>query len=69
MLSTGFERADGLALRPNGLRSRLFAVVAQTVRTCAESIRVPDFFRNLLAKPMGLTREPTCNRSRPPPFI
>jgi hypothetical protein len=38
----------------------------RTVRACAESVRVPSFLRDLLAKPAGLTRKPTCNGSRPP---
>jgi hypothetical protein len=33
------------------------AVVARTVRTCAETVRVPSFSRDLLPKIMGLTRE------------
>jgi hypothetical protein len=45
------------------------AVVARMVRTCAESVRVPSFLRDLLAKTAGLSRETTCNRSRPPPYI
>jgi hypothetical protein len=45
------------------------AVSTQTVRVCAESFRVPNFLQDLLAKPARLTREPTCNGSRPPlPF-
>jgi hypothetical protein len=44
------------------------AVVARTVRACAESVKVPDFLLDLLAKFAGLTREPTCNESRPPPL-
>jgi hypothetical protein len=35
----------------------------------AESVRVPDYLWDLLAKTVGLTREPTCNGSKPPPFI
>jgi hypothetical protein len=50
--------------RPRG-RS---AVVARTVRACAESVRVPSFSWDLLAKTAGLARETTCNRSRPPPL-
>jgi hypothetical protein len=33
------------------------AVVARTVRACAESVRVPSFSRDLLPKTAGLTRE------------
>jgi hypothetical protein len=50
--------ADGLALRPDDAWSGLSAVVAPTV--------CPNFLRELLAKPAGLTRELTCNRSRHP---
>jgi hypothetical protein len=32
------------------------AVVARTVRACAESVRVPSFSRDLLPKTTGLTR-------------
>jgi hypothetical protein len=45
------------------------AVTARTVRACAESVRVLDFLRDLLAKPTELTREPTCKGSRPPLYI
>jgi hypothetical protein len=60
---------DSPALRPNGLRSRQSAVVARTVCTYAELVRVLDFLRDLLAKATGLTRELTCNGSRPPLYI
>jgi hypothetical protein len=33
------------------------AVVAWTVRACAESVRVPSFLQDLLPKTTGLTRE------------
>jgi hypothetical protein len=33
------------------------AVVARTVRACAESVKVPSFSRDLLPKTAGLTRE------------
>jgi hypothetical protein len=59
---------DGLALRPDDPRSGRSAVVARTVRACAESVRVPVFLQDLLAKPIGLTQEPTCNGSKPPPL-
>jgi hypothetical protein len=49
--------ADGLALRPDGPRSGRFAVVARTVRACAESVRVPSFSRDLLPKTVGLTQK------------
>jgi hypothetical protein len=35
----------------------------------AESVRIPSFLRDLLAKSVGLTRESACNGSRPPPSI
>jgi hypothetical protein len=44
-------------------------VVAQTVRACAESVRVTSFSRDLLAKTAGLDRETTYNGSRPPLYI
>jgi hypothetical protein len=37
--------------------SGLFAVVARTVRACAESVRVPSFSRDWLPKTTGLTRK------------
>jgi hypothetical protein len=69
MLSIENDLADGRALRPDGLRSRLSVVVAQTVHACTKSVRIPDFLWDLLAKPAGLTWKPTCNGSRPSPFI
>jgi hypothetical protein len=33
------------------------AVVARTVRACAESVRVPSFSRDLLPKTAGLTQK------------
>jgi hypothetical protein len=57
MLETKKSLADGSALRPDGLRSRRSAVVARTVRACAESVRVPSVSRDLLPKTAGLTRE------------
>jgi hypothetical protein len=48
---------DGPALRPDGPRPGQSAVVAQTVRACAESVRVPSFSRDLLPKIAGLTRK------------
>jgi hypothetical protein len=45
------------------------ALEAWTVRTCAKSITVPRFLRDLLAKLVRLTRKPTCNGYRPPPYI
>jgi hypothetical protein len=56
--------AHGPVLRPYDPRSRLFIVVARTVHACAESVKVPDFLWVVLAKSVGLTQEPTCNRSR-----
>jgi hypothetical protein len=64
MLSIENDLADGRALRPDGPWSRLSVVVVRTVHACAESVRVLDFLRDLLAKPAGLTRKPTCNGSR-----
>jgi hypothetical protein len=61
-------QADGPALRANGPWSGLYAVAAWTIHACAKSVRVLDFLRDLLAKPVGLTRGPTFNRSRPPPL-
>jgi hypothetical protein len=61
-------RADGPALRPDGPRSGLSAVVARTVRACAESVRVPSFSRDLLPKTAGLTRKSVGSGSRPPPL-
>jgi hypothetical protein len=39
---------------------------ADSLCACAESVSVPDFLRDLLAKSAELTREPTSNGSRPP---
>jgi hypothetical protein len=41
----------------DGPRSGQSAVVARTVRACAESVRVPSFSRDLLPKTAGLTRK------------
>jgi hypothetical protein len=57
MLKAEKSSADGPALRPDGPRSGRSAVVARTVRACAESVRVPSFSRDLLPKTTGLTRE------------
>ena len=57
MLSSKKSSADGSAPRPDGPWSGLSAVVARTVRTHAESVRVPSFSRDLLPKTTGLTRE------------
>jgi hypothetical protein len=48
MLSTRNARPNGLALRPDGPRSRRSAVVARTVRACAKSVRVSSFSQDLL---------------------
>jgi hypothetical protein len=61
--------ADGPALRPDGPRSGQSAVVARTVRACAESVRVPSFSRDLLPKTAGLTRKTVGSRSRPSLYI
>jgi hypothetical protein len=53
----------------DGPRLRLSGIAAHTVRPCVESVRVPDFLWDSLAKPTGLTRELTCNGSRPPLYI
>jgi hypothetical protein len=42
------ELADGRAVRLDDPRSGQSAVVARTVRACAESVRVPSFSRDLL---------------------
>jgi hypothetical protein len=46
------ETKKGLA---DGPRSGLSAVVALTVRACAETVMVPSFTRDLLPKTAGLT--------------
>jgi hypothetical protein len=56
MLSTKKCLTDCLTLRPDGPRSGLSVVAAQTIHACAESVRVPDFLRELLAKHVRLTR-------------
>jgi hypothetical protein len=50
----------------SGLEAERFALVARTVRACVESVRVPSFSRDLLAKTAGLAQGTTCNGSRPP---
>jgi hypothetical protein len=55
---SGVEHNNVLADSPEAGRS---AVVARTVRVCAESIRVLSFSCDLLAKITGLARETTCN--------
>jgi hypothetical protein len=45
------------------------AVVARTVRACAELVKVPSFVQDLLSKTAGLARETNCNGSRPPIYI
>jgi hypothetical protein len=60
--------ADGPALRPDGLWFEMSTVAVWTVHVCARLVKVLDFLWDLLAKPVGLTREPTCNRSRPSPL-
>jgi hypothetical protein len=44
-------------------------VGTRMVRACAESVTTPRFLQDLLAKPAGLTRGPTCNGYRHPPYI
>jgi hypothetical protein len=41
----------------SGPKAGRSAVVARTVRACAESFRVPSFSRDLLPKTSGLTRK------------
>jgi hypothetical protein len=53
---------------PKGRGHMLKAVVARTVRVCAESVRVSSFSRDLLLKTAGLTRETVSSGSRPPPL-
>jgi hypothetical protein len=53
----------------NSLRSERSVLVARMVHACAESIRVPNFLRDLSAKPTGLTQKLTCNGSRPSLYI
>jgi hypothetical protein len=57
MFNAKKSSADGPAPRPNGPRSGQSAVVAWTVRACAESVMVPSFSRDLLPKTAGLTRK------------
>jgi hypothetical protein len=57
MLNAKKSSVDGPALRPDGPRSGQSAVVARMVRACAESVRVPNFSRDLLPKTTGLTWE------------
>jgi hypothetical protein len=59
---------DGPPLRPNGPRPGRSTVVAQTVRACAESVRVSSFSRDLLPKTAGLAQETVCSGSIPPPL-
>jgi hypothetical protein len=65
MLRTESGMANYPPLGPDGPRSELSTVTTRTVRACAESVRFLDFLWDLLAKPTGLTREPTCNGCRP----
>jgi hypothetical protein len=57
MLKTKKSLVDGPVLRSDGPRSGQSAVVARTVRACAESVRVPSFSWGLLPKTTGLARE------------
>jgi hypothetical protein len=57
MLKAKKSLADGPTLRPDDPRSGQSAVVARTVRACAESVRVSSFSRDLLPKTTGLTRK------------
>jgi hypothetical protein len=67
-LSTKNVLANDLALRPDGPRPELSVVAAQTVPAYAKLVRVLDFLHDLLPKHEGLTQEPTCNGSKPPPL-
>jgi hypothetical protein len=58
-----------MTVRPDGPRSGRSAVVARTVRACAESVRVSSFSRDLLPKTAGLTRKSVVSGSRPPLYI
>jgi hypothetical protein len=69
MLETKKSSADSPALRPDGPRSGQSAVMARTVRACAESVRVPSFSRDLLPKTAGLTRKSVGSGSRSPLYI
>jgi hypothetical protein len=53
----------------SGIKARRSAVVARTVRMCAESVRVPSFSRDLLPKTVELTRKSVRSGSRPPLYI
>jgi hypothetical protein len=68
MLITRNVLADGPALRLDGPRFGWSTMVVRMVRACAESVRVPSFSCDLLAKTAGLAREMTCNGSRPSPL-
>jgi hypothetical protein len=50
----GYQKEPCERSSPEAGRS---AVVARTVRACAESVRVPNFSRDLLPKTAGLTRK------------
>jgi hypothetical protein len=69
LLETKKSSADNPALRPDGPRSGQSAVMAWTVRACAESVRVPIFSWDLLPKTAGLTRKLVGSGSRPPLYI
>jgi hypothetical protein len=69
MLNTCMDSRTVWPYRSDCPQSRRSAVAALTVHACVESVRVPDFLWSLLAKPAGLTRETTCNGSRPPIYI
>jgi hypothetical protein len=68
VLETKKSSADSPALRPDGPRSGQSAVMARTVRACAESVRVPSLSRDLLSKTAGLTWKSVGSGSRPPPL-
>jgi hypothetical protein len=69
LLGTKMDRTDGPTLRPDGLRSGQSTLVARTDHAHVESVRVPSFLRDLLAKTTELARETDCNGSRPPLYI
>jgi hypothetical protein len=59
--------ADDPALGLDSPRSRQSALVVRTVR--AESVRIPSFLRDLLAKTTDLARDTNCNGSKSPLYI
>jgi hypothetical protein len=57
-------------MRPGGPRSGLSAMAVRTVSACTELVTTSSLFLvGFVRKPAGFTLEPTCNGSRPPPYI